>query len=150
MSRTSAVSSWFPPSISLVLSPVLHAGPRAIGNVHDMNGVSQGDVEEFVEPELTDEPVKLAVDASQSRSKSITMAATYRQFSKDAASIIKWHRTQQGKGMRHTTRKKVDLKLERGIIHTVDGCPIAETTLGIRLSDGVCNIVLSWASEACL
>ena len=40
-------------------------GASTAENVHDMKGVPQSNVEDFVEPELTDELLKITVDASQ-------------------------------------------------------------------------------------
>ena len=50
-----------------------------------------------------------------------------------------------GKAAQHATDKHENLspqKVERGIVHTGDGSPMTETTVGRRLSDGVCAILL--------
>ena len=95
---------------------VFHAGSDTIENVHDMQGVPHGDVEDFVDPELTDEPVEIVLDASQLRSMYIDIAAAYHQFPDGAASIIKQQKGTRktglkGKGMHHTKRKTLTWSL---------------------------------------
>ena len=102
-----------------------------------MKGVPSSDVEDFVEPELTNERVEIAVDASQLRSKYIDVAAASHQFPDGATSIIKWHKGTRRtglKGKKHAhNAQKNDLKLERDIIHTSDGGPMTETTVGNKI-----------------
>ena len=94
---------------NFVRRPVLRAGSRAILNVRDTNGVPQGDVEDYVELELTDEPVEKAVDASQLRSEYINIAAAHHQFTDGAPSTVQWHKgtRRTGEGTHHTTRTKL-------------------------------------------
>ena len=75
--------------LHFVGGPVLRAGARTIENAHDAKGVSQSDVEDLVEPKFADEPVGVALDASQLQSKDINVATAYHEFPDVAASVIR-------------------------------------------------------------
>ena len=68
-------------------------------NVYDMKGVHQGDVEDFLEFKVTDEPVEGR--CIPLRSKNINIATAHNQFPDFAASIIKWQKGTQDAGRRN-------------------------------------------------
>ena len=49
------------------------------------------------------------------------------------------NRTQRKRRAPHNAQK-VDLMLERDIVHVRDGGPMSETTVNMKLSDGVCTV----------